>query len=445
MAFLTKSLPRRTVLRGLGATMALPLLDAMLPAFSMRGLAAAKPVHRFQTFYVPNGMAMEYWLPKGEGTAFELSPILEPLAPFRNQMLVLSGLKANWNYIHAGASGSFLTGTARGGRNEIEIIADVSVDQLLARHFAGETQVASLELSMDAPANAGACTGILSCVYTHTLSWRSPTQPLPMEWNPRAVFERLFGDSGSTNRAARDARLRQHKSILDSVTEKLASLKSKLGPQDQTKVDQYADAVRDVERRIEKAEQQSGLELPALEQPQGAPPVFEDHLALMLDLQLLAFQSDLTRVISFMLGKEQSARPYPQIGVPEAHHPLSHHNDVPELIAHMSKINRYHTQLFSKYLERLRATPDGDGSLLDHTTILYGSGISNSTRHSGDNLPLLVMGGGAGTLKGGRHLTYSGKPTMANLLVTLMDKMDVPVERVGGSTGKLPLDTLSGM
>jgi hypothetical protein len=445
MAFLTKSLPRRTVLRGLGATMALPFLDAMLPAFSIRGLAAAKPVHRFQTFYVPNGMAMEYWLPKGEGTAFELSPILEPLAPFRNQMLVLSGLKANWNYIHAGASGSFLTGTARGGRNEIEIIADVSVDQLLARHFAGETQVASLELSMDAPANAGACTGILSCVYTHTLSWRSPTQPLPMEWNPRAVFERLFGDSGSTNRAARDARLRQHKSILDSVTEKLASLKRELGPQDQTKVDQYADAVRDVERRVEKAEQQSGLELPALEQPQGAPPVFEDHLALMLDLQLLAFQSDLTRVISFMLGKEQSARPYPQIGVPEAHHPLSHHNDVPELIAHMSKINRYHTQLFSKYLERLRATPDGDGSLLDHTTILYGSGISNSTRHSGDNLPLLVMGGGAGTLKGGRHLTYSGKPTMANLLVTLMDKMDVPVERVGGSTGKLPLDTLSGM
>ena len=445
MAFLTKSLPRRTVLRGLGATMALPFLDAMTPAFSLRGLAAAKPVHRFQTFYVPNGMAMEYWLPKGEGTAFELSPILEPLAPFREQMLVLSGLKANWNYIHAGASGSFLTGTARGGRNEIEIIADVSVDQLLARHFAGETQVASLELSMDAPANAGACTGILSCVYTHTLSWRSPTQPLPMEWNPRAVFERLFGDSGSTNRAARDARLRQHKSILDSVTEKLASLKRELGPQDQTKVDQYADAVRDVERRIVKAEQQSGLELPALEQPQGAPPVFEDHLALMLDLQLLAFQSDLTRVISFMLGKEQSARPYPQIGVPEAHHPLSHHNDVPELIAHMSKINRYHTQLFSKYLEKLRATPDGDGSLLDHTTILYGSGISNSTRHSGDNLPLLVMGGGAGTLKGGRHLTYSGKPTMANLLVTLVDKMGLPVERVGGSTGKLPLETLSGM
>ena len=438
-------MPRRTVLQGLGATMALPFLEAMVPAFSLRGTAAAKPAHRFQTFYVPNGMAMEYWLPKGEGSAFELSPVLEPLAPFRDQMLVLSGLKANWNYIHAGASGSFLTGTARGGKTEIEIIADVSMDQLLARHFAGETQVASLELSMDAPANAGACTGNLSCVYTHTLSWRSPTQPLPMEWNPRAVFERLFGDSGSTDRAAREARLRQHKSILDSVTDKLSALKRELGPKDQTKVNEYADAIRDVERRIQKAEEQSDVELPSIEEPQGAPPVFEDHLALMLDLQLLAFQSDLTRVISFMISKEQSARPYPQIGVPEAHHPLSHHDNNPDLIAHMSKINRYHTQLFSQYLAKLRATPDGDGSLLDHTTILYGSGISNSTRHSGDNLPVLVMGGGAGTLKGGRHLTYSDKPTMANLLVTLMDKMDVPVDHIGGSTGKLPIDTLSGV
>src|SRR5271169_263959 len=445
MAFLTKSLPRRTALRGLGATMALPFLEAMLPPFSLRAQAARKPAHRFQTFYVPNGMAMEYWSPKGEGNAFELSPILEPLAPFRNQMLVLSGIKANWNYIHAGASGSFLTGATHGGRNEVEIVADVSMDQLLARHFAKETQVASLELSMDAPANAGACTGNLSCVYTHTLSWRSPTQPLPMEWNPRAVFEKLFGDSDSTEQAAREARLRQHKSILDSVNEKLADLKREIGPQDQVKVNEYTESIRDVERRIQKAEEQRDIELPAMEQPQGAPPVFEDHLAMMLDLQALAFQSDLTRVISFMLSKEQSARPYPQIGVPEAHHPLSHHNNVPELIEHMSKINRYHAQLFSQYLAKLRATPDGDGSLLDHMTILYGSGISNSTKHSGDNLPLLVVGGGAGRLKGGRHLKYSGKPTMANLLVTLMDKLDVPVERLGGSTGKLPLDGLSGV
>src|SRR5215467_1069923 len=322
-----RAIPRRTFLRGAGASLALPFLDAMAPVFSRRALAAAMPAKRFQTFYVPNGMAMPFWTPKGEGTSFELSPILEPLAPFRSQVLVLSGIKASWNYIHAGASGSFLTGTPRGGRNEIEIIADVSMDQLLARHFADQTQVASLELSMDAPANAGACTGNLSCVYTHTLSWRSPTQPLPMEWNPRAVFEKLFGDSDSTERTARETRLRQHKSILDSVMEKLADLKSELGPQDQIKVDEYTEAVRDIERRIQKAEEQrDNIELPAMEQPQGAPPVFEDHLAMMLDLQVLAFQSDLTRVISFMLSKEQSARPYPQIGVPEAHHPLSHHN-----------------------------------------------------------------------------------------------------------------------
>ena len=444
MTFLTaKSLPRRTILRGLGTAVTLPLLEAMLPPSPLR--AAPKPAHRFQAFYVPNGMAMEYWSPKGEGRDFELSPILEPLAPFRNQMTVLSGIKASWNYIHAGASGSFLTGTTHGGRNEIEIIADVSMDQLLASRFAKETQVASLELAMDPPANAGACTGNLSCVYTHTLSWRSPTQPLPTEWNPRVVFEKLFGDSGSTEEAARQARLRQHKSILDSVTEKLVSLKKELGPQDQVKVDEYAESIRDVERKIHKAEEQRNVELPSMDQPQGAPPVFEDHLALMLDLQVLAFQSDLTRVITFMIGKEQSARPYPQIGVPEAHHPLSHHNDIPDLIARMSKINRYHTQLFSQYLAKLRATPDGDGSLLDHMTILYGSGISNSTRHSGDNLPLLVLGGGAGRLKGGRHLTYSNKPSMANLLVTLMDKMDVPVDHIGGSTGELPLDTLSGV
>jgi hypothetical protein len=441
MTFLTKSLPRRTVLRGLGTTLALPLLEAMVPA--LRGQTALKPPHRFQTFYVPNGMAMPFWSPKGEGSTFELSPILEPLAPYRSQMLVLSGIKANWNYIHAGASGSFLTGTTRGGRNEVEIIADVSMDQLLARHFANQTQVASLEISMDTPANAGACTGNLSCAYTHTLSWRSPTQPLPMEWNPRAVFEKLFGDTGSTERSAREARLQQQKSILDSVTEKLAGLKRELGPQDQIKVDEYTEAVRDVERRIGKAEQQGSVQLPAMEEPQGAPPVFEDDVALMLDLQRLAFQSDLTRVVSFMLSKEQSARPYPQIGVPEAHHPLSHHNNVPELVEKMSKINTYHAQLFAQYLAKLRATPDGDGSLLDHMTILYGSGISNSTKHSGDDLPLLLVGGGAGRLKGGRHLKYPGKPTMANLLVTLMDKMDVPVERLGGSTGKLPLDSVS--
>jgi hypothetical protein len=441
MNFLHKKMPRRTALRGWGACVALPLLDAMLPA---RASAAAKPAPRFLAFYVPNGMAMEYWAVNGERD-FKLSPVLEPLAAYRDRMTVLSGIKASWNYIHAGASGSFLTGTTRGGRNEIEIVADVSVDQLLARHFRGETQLASLEMALDAPANAGACTGNLSCVYTHTLCWRSPTQPLPMEWNPRVVFEKLFGDSGSTDPAARTARLRQSRSILDSVEEKLAELKKELGPRDRVKMEEYTEAIRDIELRIQKAEQQGSAGLPAMEQPQGAPAVFEDHLSLMLDLQLLAFRSDLTRVITFMIGKEQSARPYPQIGVPDAHHPLSHHNDIPELVERMSRINRYHAELFARYLGKLRATEDGDGSLLDHMMILYGSGISNSHRHSGDNLPLLLVGGAAGKLRGGRHLSYANKPSMANLLVTLMDKMGAPVERIGGSTGRLPLETLPGV
>lgn len=441
MHFLNRSLPRRTVLKGVGATLALPFLEAMLPASTLR--AAAKPVRRFQAFYTPNGMAMDYWSPKTEGANFEITPILEPLAPYRDQMLVFSGLRASWNYIHAGASGCFLTGTPRGGKTEIEIIADVSIDQLMARHFARETQLGSLELSMDQPANAGACTGVLSCAYTHTISWRSPTQPLPMEWNPRSVFERLFGDSGTTDARMREARLQQHKSILDSVNEKISRLKNELGPGDQSRVNEYTEAIRDVELRIQRAEEQKDVELPAIDQPQGAPPVFEDHLNLMLDLQILAFRSDLTRVISFMISKEQSARAYPQIGVSEAHHPLSHHNNIPELVAKMSKINRYHTTLFSQYLKKLKETPDGDGSLLDHMMILYGAGISNSNAHAADNLPQLLVGGGSGELKGGRHLKFNEKPSNANLLVAIMDKMGVPVEKVGGSTGKLKLDPLS--
>lgn len=438
MTFLTKSLPRRTVLRGIGTTLTLPFLEAMLPPLR----AAVKPVQRFQAFYVPNGMAMEYWTPKGEGANFELAPIMQPLAAYKDQMLIFSGIKASWNYIHAGASGSFLTGTPRGGHNEIEIIADVSIDQMLGRHFADQTQVATLEICMDQPANAGACTGNLSCAYLDTLCWRTPTEPLPMEWNPRAVFEKLFGDSGTTDRKARELRLEQHKSILDSVTGKLADLKKELGPHDQWKIDEYTDAVRDVERRIQMAESQSSVELPTIDQPLGAPPVFEDHLALMMDLQVLALQSGLTRVVSFMMSKEQSPRPYPQIGVPEAHHPLSHHNNIPELVERMSKINRYHAELFSKYLAKLRATRDGDGNLLDHMIILYGAGISNSNAHSGVNLPLMLVGGGAGKLKGGRHLKYANQPSQANLLMTIMDKMEYPVEKVGGSNGELPIDTL---
>jgi len=266
-----------------------------------------------------------------------------------------------------------------------------------------------------------------------------------MESNPRAVFERLFGDSGSAAPAARLARMRESKSILDSVMEKLGDLKREIGAQDQVKINEYTEAVRDVERRIQLAEQQSNVEPPFVEEPQGQPPVFEDHLKLMFDLQLLALQSNLTRVITFMLGREQSTRTYPQIGVPDAHHPLSHHNNQPERVALMSKINAYHVKLTTEYLAKLRATADGDGSLLDHMTIMYGTCLSNSTRHAGDNVPILVIGGGAGRLKGGRHLKYPGDTSHANLLVTLMDKFDMPIEPVGNSTGKLQIDTLSGV
>ena len=446
-----KAISRRTLLRGMGAGVALPFLEAMIPARMLGQTAPPRP-NRFQAFYVPNGMAMEYWTPSGQGRNFvpphtgmleeglKLTSLLEELAPFRNQIIQFSGLYSTWNALHAGASGSFLTGTPRGGRNEVEIIADVSIDQLLARELGQQTQLASLELAMDAPAMAGACTGALSCAYTSTISWRSATQPLPMDYNPRSVFERLFGDSGSTERAARAARLRQQSSILDSVWEELKSLNRDLGAQDKVKMEQYTEAIRDVERRIGLAEAQIDLELPVMDQPPGAPPDFDEHMELMQDLMVLALQTDLTRVITFMLGKEQSGRQYPQTGMSEAHHPLSHHNDAPEMIDRLSVINRYHLSLFGNYLQKLAATPDVDGSLLDNMSILYGAGISNSNAHAPDNLPVLLVGGGAGRLKGGRHLSYSDRPMLANLLVSIMDKFDVPVEHVGASTGELPLE-----
>ena len=452
MKITQKSLPRRTVLRGMGATLALPYLDAMVPALSVLAKAAAEPIHRFQAIYVPNGMAMPYWTPTAEGKNFELSPILEPLAPFQDQLHVISGLRSSWTHVHAGASGSFLTGAAPGRRTETEVLADTSIDQMLAREFGSETQLGSLEVTMEHEASAGQCGSGLSCAYTQTISWRSATQPLPMEYNPRAVFERLFGDPGLTTQALRDERMQQKKSILDSVSGKLKDLGLKIGPQDRVKVSEYAEAVRDVERRIQLAEAQGAIDPSIMvEEPQATPDVFEDHLKLMFDLQLLALQANLTRVITFMYGREQSPRAYPQIGVPDAHHPLSHHENVPERIALMSKINTYHVKLFSEYyLAKLRATPEGDGSLLDNMTIMYGTGLSNSTNHSGENVPLILLGGGAGRLKGGRHLKYRSDTSNANLLTTLMDKFDVPVERIGASTGRLPIDegqikTLSGV
>ena len=443
MTITRRSLPRRTVLRGLGVTLGLPFLDAMVPSFTALARTAARPIHRFQAIYVPNGMAMPYWTPETEGRGFELTPILAPLAPFRDQLLVISGLRASWAYVHAGASASFLTGTPRGGQNETDVLASTSMDQILARELGKTTQLGSLEVAMDKFANAGQCTAGLSCAYTQTISWRTPTMPLPMENNPRAVFERLFGDSGSADPAVRRARRQQKQSILDSVTDKLTDLKVEVGTRDRVKLDEYTEAVRDVERRIQLAEQQRDVEPSFTEQPSAPPRVFEEHLQLMFDLQFLALQTDLTRVVTFMMGREQSTRAFPQIGVPDAHHPLSHHEDDPDRIAVMSKINTYHVELTSNYLERLRTAEDADGSLLDNMTILYGAGISNSTRHLGVNLPLLLIGGGAGRLKGGRHLRYPGDTSNADLLMTLMDKLDMPLDRLGDSTTRLPIDTLS--
>jgi hypothetical protein len=439
-----KALPRRTVLRGLGATLALPLLDAMVPAMSALARGPASPVRRLGVVYLPNGMAMEHWTPDAEGEAFEATPILQPLDPFRRQMLIVSGLKAFWTPAHAGASTTFLTGAA-GVAGETAPRADISIDQIAAQQFSAHTQLASLELAIDGRANAGQCSGNHSCVYTNTISWRSRTTPLPMENNPRAVFERLFGDTSSTDPAARRARLERDRSVVDAVNDKVASLKATIGGPDRVKIDEYLEGIRDVERRINKASDASDVELPLVEQPEGIPASFQEHVRLMFDLQLLAYQTDLTRVITFMLGREVSSRTYPEIGVPDAHHPLSHHEYDPHKIATMAKINVYHTSLFAEYLAKLRDTPDGDGSLLDHMVMLYGCGMSDSNSHSPLNVPVVVLGGGSGQLRGGRHLKFAGEPPLANLMVSILDKLGTPLERLGNSNGHLPIDTLPGV
>ncbi len=438
------SLPRRTVLRGLGAAVALPLLDAMVPAASALSRTAANPPRRFGVVYVPNGIAMEHWTPTQEGRGFDLTPILQPLAPFRDQMTVVSGLRGYWTPAHAGASTTFLTGAA-GVAGETAPVADISMDQILAREYGQETELASLQLAIDSRANAGQCSGGHSCVYTNTICWRSQTTPLPMENNPRVVFEQMFGDSGSTDPAIRLARMQRDRSILDSVTEKVSDLRREVGHADSLKIDEYLDGVRDIERRIQRAEQQPSFDVPEVEQPEGIPATFAEHVELMFDLQLLAHQTDLTRVSTFMLGREVSSRTYTEIGIPDAHHPLSHHEYDPERIAMMAKINAYHAGLFADYLAKLRATPDGDGSLLDSMMILYGCGMSDSNAHSPLNLPVLLLGGCGGQLEGGRHLKYEGDPLMPNLLVTLTEKLGVPVERLGKSDGTLSVEPLTGV
>ena len=438
------SLPRRTVLRGLGTALALPLLDAMVPAASALARTAATPRRRFGVVYVPNGIAMEYWTPGETGRRFPLTPILQPLADFKDQMTVVSGLRGYWTPAHAGASTTFLTGAA-GVAGETAPVADTSMDQLLAREYGQETELASLQLAIDSRANAGQCSGGHSCVYTNTICWRSRTTPLPMENNPRVVFEQMFGDSGSTDPAVRQARMARDRSILDSVTDKVATLQRELGQDDSLQIDEYLEGIRDIERRIHRAEQRQSVDLPEVAQPEGIPSDFADHVRLMFDLQLLAHQVDLTRITTFMLGREVSSRTYTEIGVPDAHHPLSHHEYKPEKIALMSKINAYHASLFAEYLTKLRNTPDGDGSLLDNMLLIYGCGMSDSNAHSPLDLPVLLMGGCGGQIEGDRHLHYPDDPLMPNLLVTLMEKLDVPVEKVGKSDGRLRLDGLTGV
>jgi hypothetical protein len=442
------ALPRRTVLRGLGALVGLPLLDAMAPAFTAIARTAAAPARRLNVVYLPNGMAMDYWLPKKDGRDFEITPVMQPLAPFRDQLTVISGLTQKRPGVegggnHAHASTKFMTGLL--GRRAIagqsaEIAAGVSMDQLAARELGKQTQLTSLEVGLDARDFAGSCDAGFSCAYTNTVSWRSETTPLPVENDPRAVFERLFGDSESTDPAVRMARLAEDRSVLDSITEKVADLKRVLGPRDGSKLSEYLDAVRDIERRIQKAEQQSGQDLPSVDQPAGIPSTFIEHARLMFDLQLVTYQADLARVVTFMIGRELTGRTYPEIGVPDAHHPLSHHEDLPARVALLSKINTYHTSVFAEYLKKLQATPDGDGSLLDHMLVLYGAGMSNSNAHAPNNLPLTLIGGASGQLKGGRHLKYSPDTPVSNLHLAILEKLGVTaVDRLGDSTGKLEL------
>jgi hypothetical protein len=438
-----KHIPRRAVLRGIGATIALPLLDAMVPALTAGQNTAAKSARRFGVVYHPNGVIYPNWLPTGVGRDFQLSPVLAPLEPFRDQLIVVTGLSSHQAEAlgdgggdHSRASGSYLTGV-HVRKSDSVVQNGVSMDQIAANAFKNDTQLSSLQLTADDNSLVGSCDVGYSCAYSSTLSWLTPTLPLMAENNPRVVFERLFGASESTDPKVRAARLRQDRSILDSVSDRVRQLQRTLGPADTSKIGDYLESLRDVERRIQKAEEQHAQSLAVdVAQPAGVPDGFEPHIQLLYDLQLLAYQSDLTRVITFMYGREQTGRPYPQIGVPEPHHSLTHHQNDPAKMEKCTTIQKYHVTLFAKYLEKLRATPDGDGTLLDHLILLYGSGISNSDRHTHGPLPTLLLGGGAGTIKGGRHLVFPEDTPLANLQLTLLHKLGVSVDSLGDSTGQ---------
>ena len=438
MIITKKSLSRRTMLRGMGAAVALPLLDAMFPAMA----AAPGPVRRLGVVYHPNGVIYDQWLPTGVGADYELSPTLAVLKPFRDKLIVITGLASDEAEAlgdgggdHSRASGTYLTGV-HVRKSDSVVRNGISMDQIAAKAFERYTQLSSLQLTVDDNSMVGSCDTGYSCAYSSTLSWLTPTLPLMSENNPRVVFERLFGSIDSTDPKVRASRLQQDQSILDSITGRVKQLQQKLGTADNRKVDDYLASLRDVERQIRKAEEQSGKEMPDVVRPAGIPDSFEEHVRLLYDLQLLAYQSDLTRVITFMYGREQTGRSYPQIGVPEPHHPLTHHQGNPEKMAKCAVIQRYHLKLFAEFLEKLRKTPDGDGSLLDNVTLLYGGGISNSDRHTHGPLPTLLLGGGSGTIKGGRHIVYPEHTPLTNLQMTLLNKLGVPTEKLGDSTGQ---------
>lgn len=440
-----KCLNRRTLLRGMGATLALPFLDAMAPAFADSRSLRATNVKRLAAVYVPNGIMMSRWTPSTEGAAFDLPPILKPLAPFRDRMLVISGLQSAPAFPvpgegtgdHARAAATFLTGVHPKKTEGPDLKAGVSMDQLAAKELGKETQLASLEICLDSSELIGGCDAGYSCAYANTISWLNPTTPLPMENQPRAVFERLFGDSDDTSRAARLARIAEDRSILDSLVGELKKLERNIGPGDRNKLNQYLEAIRDLERRIQKAGDQSAKELPVIERPAGGiPATFAEHARIMFDLQVLAFQADLTRVVSFMMSREISPRPYPEIGISDAHHALTHESK-PESVEKVVKINTYHIQQLAYFLGKLQSAADGDGSLLDHITVIYGSGISNGFEHTHTDLPVLVAGGGTGEIHGGRHLRCPDTP-LANLHLTILDKLGVPLDALGDSNGELP-------
>jgi hypothetical protein len=455
--FITKHhLPRRTILRGLGAALGLPLLDAMVPALSAQAQTAARPVKRLGFIYLPNGVArnftgINYWTPAGEGRDFEFSPILKPLEPYRDRLLVLSGLAQHQadafgdgaNGDHTRSTASWLTGVHCKRTEGADVENGISADQIAARQIGQETALPSLELAIDLNFLGGQCENSYACVYMNTLSWSSETTPLPTENNPRIVFERLFGDGGTPEQ--RLAQARRNQSILDSVMEDLSRLRASLGPGDRTVVSEYLDAVREVERRIQSVEQRDAAELPTLDRPTGVPDRFDEHVKLMHELQWLAFRADVTRVVTFMLGRELNFRTYPEIGITEGHHGLSHHQDNPNQLAKYAKLNTYQTELFAWFLDKLATTPEGDGTLLDHSMLLYGASLSNPNLHAHYDLPLTVLGGGAGALRGGEHLVFREETPMTNLLLSLLDKVGVHPETLGDSTGRVRIEPLAGV